>query len=72
MRSPVGGDELGQARFVDRHATAAEQLDLVRIHVEGDDFVTEMRHAGGRHQAYVSGTDNSQTAHHVLLMARFS
>ena len=38
----VGGDELGQARFVDGYPAAAEQLHLVGVDVQRDDVVAEM------------------------------
>ena len=47
-----------QARLEERHLAARRPLDLVRVHVDGQDLMPEVRQADGVRKAEISGPDN--------------
>jgi hypothetical protein len=58
---PLGvlGDQLGQARLVDRHLAAAQRVDLGGHDVARPDLVPELREAGGRDEANPANADDA-------------
>ncbi len=57
IRARLAGDQLGKAQLVDGDLALAECLDLAGVDILGDDVVAQFRHAGGRDQSYIPGTD---------------
>ena len=54
----VLGDQLGQARLVDRHLASRQGGDLVGVLVDAGDDVAEVGKAGAGDEAHVTGTDH--------------
>ena len=55
---PILLEQVAEADLVDRHASAAEDVDLLRDDVAHGDLVPELREAGARDQADVAGTED--------------
>ena len=58
LRAHVLGDQLGQARLVDRHLAARQGGDLVGVLVDAGHDVAEVGEAGAGDEADVTGTDH--------------
>ena len=58
------GEQLVQAGLEQRRLAGVERVDLGRVHVDGDDGVTEVGHAGRVDDAEVSGADDGEGKGH--------
>jgi hypothetical protein len=54
----VGGDQIGQARFVNRDGAPLQRFNLGRVLVDADDLMTEISEAGPGNKTNVAGTDH--------------
>ena len=63
----VGGDQIVEARLVDRHLAALQRRDLVGVLVDAGDVMAEIGKAGPRNEADVAGADHCN-AHEVRNM----
>ena len=54
----VAGDQLREARLVDRHSAAQQLLDPGLVDVDAPDLAAELGEPGGGDQPYVPGTDH--------------
>ncbi len=67
----VGGDQVVEARLVDRHLAALKRRDLGGVLVDADDVMAEIGKAGPRNEADVAGADHCD-AHEVRNMVNES
>jgi hypothetical protein len=56
----VGGDEIREARLVDRGVTGGDRLDDRLVDVDVDHFMTEVGEAGGDRGSDVAATDDRE------------
>ena len=54
----VGGDELFQARFVDRHAAVEQRGEPVRVGLDDGDLGAELGEAGAGDEADITAADH--------------
>jgi hypothetical protein len=54
----MAGDQLGQVRLEERDTSGGQRLDLGRQHVDPEDLVPELGHAGRVGGAEVAGADD--------------
>jgi hypothetical protein len=54
----VGGNQLVQARLMDRDLPGVEHIDLARIDIQAQHGIADVSEAGSRNQANITGTDN--------------
>jgi hypothetical protein len=52
-------EQFGQARLEERRTSGLEGRDLLRVHVDPDDFVSQLRHACRMDGSEVSAPDDS-------------
>ena len=60
----VGGDQIVEARLVDRHLAALERRDLAGVLVDAGDVMAEIGKAGPGNEADIAGADH-RDAHEV-------
>jgi hypothetical protein len=49
-----------QARFVDRHVSRVQAVDLVLVDIDADNVIAGLGHARTGHQTDITGTENRQ------------
>ena len=54
----IGGDQVGEARLVDRHLAARERADLFGVLVDAGHVVAEIGEAGPGNEADITGADH--------------
>ena len=60
----VGGDQIVEARLVDRHLAALQRRDLAGVLVDAGDVMAEIGKAGPGNEADIAGADH-RDAHEV-------
>ena len=65
----VGGDQLVEARLVDRDLAALQRRDLAGVLVDAGDVVAEIGKAGAGHKADIAGADHCD-AHEKTFIIR--
>ena len=64
----IGGNDILQARLVDRNLACVQTLDLVRVDIDTDHIVADIRNAGTGDETDVSGSKNTDPHQGILLI----